>query len=197
VKRAALLMALAAVALIVAVPTAAAGGGCHGGTPGLGISTGTEKVVPVSKCAFRQTVTYIEAGDSLTWTNKDPLPHTVTGVNLSWGSERYLDQGDTVRYSFKSDGVYPYYCVLHPGMVGAVVVGDATAAAALTNGYANVEEIRLSGEPATASDVEQTASTPSNLGLVVTLAAAIALIAGVFVTRGALARRRATITTTL
>ena len=27
-------------------------------------------------------------------------------------------------YRFDQDGVYPYSCLLHPGMVGAIVVGD-------------------------------------------------------------------------
>jgi hypothetical protein len=33
-------------------------------------------------------------------------------------------QGETVSYRFDQDGVYPYSCLIHPGMVGAIVVGD-------------------------------------------------------------------------
>ena len=29
-----------------------------------------------------------------------------------------------MRYRFDEDGVYPYSCLIHPGMVGAIVVGD-------------------------------------------------------------------------
>ena len=193
-KRFSVLMALAVIGLVLAMPTAAAGGGCHVSIT-TGMSTGTKTAIPVSKCAFRPTVNYIEPGDRLTWTNKDPVPHTVTGAHLSWGPERILDNGESVRYVFKSEGVYPYYCVLHPGMVGAVVVGDATAPAALTNGAADVEEIRLTGQSAAETSTQPSTST-TNLGLIATLAAAIVLISGVFVTRGALVKKRAAITPT-
>ncbi|MDQ4025886.1 MAG: plastocyanin/azurin family copper-binding protein, partial [Actinomycetota bacterium] len=103
----------------------AAGGGCH---VAAGEVTGSSKTdVAIGKCAFRDTVTYVEPGDRVTWTNKDPVPHTVTGAMYSWGDEEILSRGDKVAYTFEEEGVYPYYCALHPAMVGVVVVGDAQA----------------------------------------------------------------------
>jgi hypothetical protein len=32
-----------------------------------------------------------------------------------------------VSYTFEEVGVFPYFCVFHPAMVGAVVVGDGAA----------------------------------------------------------------------
>ena len=53
------------------------------------------------------------------------MTHVVVGVGDSWGDPGIsLVQGDTVRYRFDQDGVYPYSCLIHPGMVGAIVVGD-------------------------------------------------------------------------
>jgi hypothetical protein len=35
-----------------------------------------------------------------------------------------LLEGDSIAATFDAPGVYPFACYLHPGMVGAVVVGD-------------------------------------------------------------------------
>ncbi|HEV2757697.1 MAG TPA: plastocyanin/azurin family copper-binding protein [Actinomycetota bacterium] len=109
-----------------ALPPAAAGGGCHGPVEGE-MTSGVKEEVAIGGCAFLDTVTYVEPGESVTWTNKDPAPHSVTGAVNSWGDENYLEQGEKVSYRFDKPGVFPYYCVLHPAMVGAVVVGDAKA----------------------------------------------------------------------
>lgn len=193
VRRISLLMLLALVGLLVA-PSAAAGGGCHQGY-GTEMTSERATLVPIGKCAFRPTVTYIEPGQEVTWVNKDPVPHTVSGANYSWGTERLLDHSDRVSYTFKKEGVYPYYCLLHPGMVGAVVVGDATKAAAITNGMADVE----SGDLAAASSGEDVAVEPSSLSMPATiglgLAVLIAIALGAFAWRTLALRRRAGVAT--
>ncbi len=63
----------------------------------------------------------------------EPRPRDAHGGGrraTSWGDPGIsLLQGDTVRYRFDEDGVYPYSCLLHPGMVGAIVVGDGVGTA--------------------------------------------------------------------
>ncbi len=56
--------------------------------------------------------------------NRDAYPHTVTGANLAWGDYSELATGQSVSHLFRTPGTFPYYCLLHPGMIGAVVVGD-------------------------------------------------------------------------
>lgn len=85
-----------------------------------------------------QTMT-IEAGDTVTWTNRDPFGHTVTPVDKDlWGTEGsgddsadWLEQGESWSHKFTQPGVYTYYCKPHAtrgadgtyaGMVGRVVV---------------------------------------------------------------------------
>src|SRR5690606_28103368 len=63
------------------------------------------------------------AGTEVTFRNLDAAPHTVTGESAAWGSTKQLAQGDSLSHTFEEAGVYPYSCILHPGMVGAVVVG--------------------------------------------------------------------------
>lgn len=109
------------------VPAAAGGGGCYASgdpTSGRGFK-GTS--LTIEECMFTPTVVYVEVGTEVTWVNKDPVPHTVSGAGLSWGTHENLEKGDRVTHTFKNEGVFPYYCLLHPSMVAAVVVGDPTA----------------------------------------------------------------------
>jgi plastocyanin len=100
-------------------------GGCHPESPEASSATGGDTVtVPVKKCEFGPTVIHVPEGAEVTWVNHDPVPHTVTGANLEWGSAEEIHQTDTVQYRFDESGTYPYQCFLHPGMTGAVVVGD-------------------------------------------------------------------------
>jgi plastocyanin len=189
-RRRSLLMVLAVAGMVLAPGSVAAGGGCHPG-PGVKMTSSSSKLVGIGGCAFRDTVTYVEPGDTVEWVNKDFVPHTVTGAALSWGDEKFLDKGDRVSYTFDEAGVFPYYCALHPTMVGAVVVGDGMNTMALGAGAAPVEKIE------DAAPVSSTESAPidTNDGLspaVVALAVAAALGAGVIATRYALARRART-----
>ena len=186
-RRIALLCLLGVSALIVLVPSAAAGGGCYA-TDGIEMTTSDDPLVGIGQCAFIDTVVHIAPGDEVRWVNKDPVPHTVSGAAFSWGSERLLEQGDDVTYAFDKEGVYPYYCALHPSMVGAIVVGDAGAAAALTNGSAAVNEITaLSAE----SDAEPSPapSTGSAAAIGLAIVATVGVVA--LAARLAILRRRA------
>jgi plastocyanin len=83
--------------------------------------------VDLTGVCFRPTVLRIDAGQRVEWTNDDALDHTVTGANLAWGSIDNLHPKESFAYTFKEPGVYPYSCILHYGMVGAVVVRDEAA----------------------------------------------------------------------
>ena len=117
------LLALSIAAL--GVGDARAGGGCHSDvlTDERGIS------VALQSSCFNPTVIRVQPGEQVTWTNNDPTAHTVTGVAASWGDYDELNQGESVSYTFETSGVYPYFCLLHPSMVGAVVVGDGSRSA--------------------------------------------------------------------
>jgi plastocyanin len=100
---------------------AAAGGGCHAGpTQGRGNS-----VEMVDAC-FTPSILRVEPGTEVTFTNKDPGMHNVTANG--WGMFEDMDEGDSFRARFADPGIYPYGCTYHPGMTGAVVVGDAVGA---------------------------------------------------------------------
>jgi plastocyanin len=128
VLRRALSLAITVGAIVLIGAPASAGGGCHSTddriTQGRGFKGPS---VPMETCAFTPTILYVEPGQKIIWVNQDPVPHTVTGALLSWGSESAIQRGETVSYRFDEAGVYPYYCIFHPGMAGAVVVGEVDA----------------------------------------------------------------------
>jgi plastocyanin len=119
--------------LLVAAPASAGGGLCHDPEP----TSASSVAVDAKDNCFFPTVLYVEEGATVTWTNRDFVPHSVTGLALGWGTgQKTLFRGDSVSVEFSDPGVYPYTCILHPGMVGAVVVGEPSAkdaGAAATN----------------------------------------------------------------
>jgi plastocyanin len=111
-----LLLALALPAI-----SAAGGGGCH-----TGATQGTGTAVTIADACFGPTILHIDPGQSVTWTNTDPFVHNVTAN--SWGHFDDLLPGKSFTATFQDAGVYPYACTYHPGMSGAVVVGDGLGA---------------------------------------------------------------------
>ena len=123
-RRLAVVLTITLVALGATATVAhAGGGGCYGGRQEL-----TSTRVDIQQFCFKQTVVHIAPGDTVTWTNRDETPHSVTDSNFVWGDYNELGTNDSVTHRFDTPGVYPYFCFLHPGMVGAVVV-DADAPA--------------------------------------------------------------------
>jgi plastocyanin len=63
----------------------------------------------------------ITAGTRVTWVNDDQIPHTVTETHTLFRSAA-LDTNDRFSYQFDTPGTYQYYCVLHPQMIGKIIV---------------------------------------------------------------------------
>ena len=103
-----------------AVPALAGGGGCRSADF---LDAATEQVDLKELCMYPGVVR-IAAGRSIRWTNRDSVAHTVTGVSQSFGNYDSVAPGQAVTYRFDRDGVYPYFCLLHPGMSAVVVVGS-------------------------------------------------------------------------
>ena len=63
----------------------------------------------------------IPAGGSVTWTNRDGEPHTVTSVDGLFRSGA-LDQDQSFTFTFAKPGTYAYLCSIHPKMRATVTV---------------------------------------------------------------------------
>ncbi|MEX0834252.1 MAG: plastocyanin/azurin family copper-binding protein [Actinomycetota bacterium] len=103
--------------------TALAGGACRG----VPVTEGADPVVELRDACFTPTIVRVDLGQEVTWINRDGFIHAVTGANSSWGNYDELHQGDRTTHQFVEPGVYPYFCFYHPGMTGAVVVGEGQA----------------------------------------------------------------------
>ncbi len=78
--------------------------------------------VSVFNYKFDPETLTVTAGTTVTWTNKDEIPHTVASSDKSFKGSSGLDTGDTYSYTFDKPGTYKYYCTLHPFMTGVIVV---------------------------------------------------------------------------
>lgn len=75
----------------------------------------------IKNFAFVPAVLTVAPGTTVTWTNTDEEPHTVTSTNGSFRSSA-LDTDDKFSFTFNRPGDYAYFCRLHPHMTGRVVV---------------------------------------------------------------------------
>ena len=81
--------------------------------------------------AFSPNPINSHVGDNVTWMNRDTIPHTVTsGINgrsdgtfdSSPNFNPLIAPGGTFSHTFTQAGGFPYYCSLHPNMIGTVIV---------------------------------------------------------------------------
>jgi plastocyanin len=67
-----------------------------------------------------QTIT-VPVGATVTWTNKDDIPHTTVSTDGVFKS-KVMDTDEKFSFKFTKAGTYPYFCSVHPKMTGKVVV---------------------------------------------------------------------------
>lgn len=80
--------------------------------------------------AFTAEVLKIRPGAVVAWTSDDKMPHTVTGGSRT--DETFVfdsgvlapsSSGKQWEMKFEKPGTYDYFCQLHKGMAGQIVVG--------------------------------------------------------------------------
>ena len=77
--------------------------------------------VKVDNFTFAPLTLTVPVNSTVTWENKDDVPHVVADKDGSFKSKA-LDTDDKYSYTFSKPGTYQYYCPIHPKMVGKVVV---------------------------------------------------------------------------
>ena len=81
----------------------------------------------------------VDVGETVTWSNDDAAAHTVTSgsttdVNGIFDSGLFMADA-TFSHTFDEEGTFDYFCMVHPWMVGSVMVGEA-----MTTGGSNAVE---------------------------------------------------------
>lgn len=106
-------------------PALAALGTTDGGTATTVVALESSAAqVTIQNYAFTPASIRVPAGTTVTWINRDPIGHTATARDNTWGST-VLGTGAQYSYTFAREGSYSYYCLPHPWMIGTVLVGDA------------------------------------------------------------------------
>jgi plastocyanin len=82
-----------------------------------------QKQVLIQSSAFQPQAVLIPVGGTVTWTNKDSSPHTITSNNkMEVLKSEQLAIDESYSHTFTRPGIYAYFCSNHPKMVGRVIV---------------------------------------------------------------------------
>jgi plastocyanin len=85
------------------------------------IVPGTANAVTIKGFVFSPSTITIKAGSTVTWTNTDSMPHTVTELNGLFDSGNIATSA-TYTHTFASTGTFTYHCLMHSMMASATVV---------------------------------------------------------------------------
>lgn len=76
--------------------------------------------VEIRAMTFQPALVDVAVGDTVIWTNKDVVPHTVTSTSKLFDSTS-LAQNAEWSYVVTAPGELTYVCTFHPTMFGTVV----------------------------------------------------------------------------
>jgi amicyanin len=85
------------------------------------LPTAASAAVKIDNFVFEPQTLTVAVGATVTWTNKDDIPHTAVSTDGVFKS-KVMDTDETFSYTFTKAGTYPYFCSVHPKMTGKVVV---------------------------------------------------------------------------
>ncbi len=130
-KRVITILALAPVLLLAAC----GGGDSEDAAPASAATTATpaaaEKApkgrattkVAIEGFAFAPRTVKVKVGDTVSWTNDDAAPHTVTAKSGGDMDSGTLAQGASFEFTASEPGTISYFCAIHPSMLGTIEVG--------------------------------------------------------------------------
>ncbi len=81
----------------------------------------TSADVKIDNFSFGPATLSVTVGTTVTWTNRDDIPHTVVSTDKVFKS-KVLDTDEKFSFTFTKAGTYPYFCSIHPKMTGQVAV---------------------------------------------------------------------------
>ena len=77
--------------------------------------------VKIDNFSFTPVTLTVTAGSTVTWTNRDDIPHTAVSTDGAFKS-KVMDTDEKFSHTFATPGTYAYYCTIHPKMTGKIVV---------------------------------------------------------------------------
>ena len=104
------------------------GGSSTGQSSGGGSGSGSGTNVSLKNIQFDPKDLTVKAGQTITFTNDESVPHDVhkesgPGGDFASGPDGGMQQGDTFKLKLDKPGTYKYVCHVHaPGMAGTITV---------------------------------------------------------------------------
>ena len=86
----------------------------------VGAARAEDVAVHIDNFVFEPAQLTVKVGQTVTWTNRDDIPHTV--VCAGKFRSKTMDTDGTFSFTFAAPGEYKYFCSLHPHMTGMVKV---------------------------------------------------------------------------
>jgi plastocyanin len=86
----------------------------------VGAARAEDVAVHIDNFVFEPAQLTVKVGQTVTWTNRDDIPHTV--VCAGKFRSKAMDTDGTFSFTFTAAGEYKYFCSLHPHMTGTVKV---------------------------------------------------------------------------
>lgn len=88
--------------------------------------------------SFNPQELQVAPGTTVTWTNQDGFPHTVTAGTRDNPTGLFesgnISTDGTFNFTFEEPGTYEYFCSIHDGMRGVIVVGGSSQSGARSSG---------------------------------------------------------------
>ena len=87
---------------------------------GVAAGPSSKQTVIIEGTSYKPATITVKRGESVTWINRDPFPHTVTAAGAF--DSKSIAAG--ARWTFRPTkaGEFPYICTLHPNMKGTIKV---------------------------------------------------------------------------
>jgi len=95
--------------------------GCGGDDkPADPVATTTVKMVSGNE--FEPRAVAVRAGQTVTWTNDDDVPHNAVAESGDGPRSELFGKGRSYRWTATGEGTIAYVCTVHPGMEGTIAV---------------------------------------------------------------------------
>jgi len=86
----------------------------------VGGARAADTMVMIDNFTFEPAKLTVKVGTTVTWKNRDDIPHTV--VSAGKFRSKAMDTDDSYSFTFTAAGDYTYFCSLHPHMTGTIKV---------------------------------------------------------------------------
>jgi plastocyanin len=78
--------------------------------------------IGIDNFAFAPRELTVKPGTTVTWVNRDDVPHVIVNVEQKFKESPVLDTDRRYSVRLTTPGTYKYFCSIHPTMTGTIVV---------------------------------------------------------------------------